>query len=175
MAVAAEEESSPPGREAFHEVFLQYFPRLRSYFCASGFSLADAEDLCQTVLWNVYQKWDRYRGEGSLDAWIKSAARNAAIDEWRRRGRADFTELSDVFTDDAPAPDREAGDRQEYERVAEAVRALPVRMRTCFLLSVQQNLSHQEIAERLSLSVGTVKVQVWNARRRLKEIFGGKG
>src|SRR5438105_9160730 len=174
MVVAAEEQPEISGREAFHDVFLTYFPRLRAYFCASGFSMADAEDLCQTVLWNVYQKWDRYRGEGSMDAWIKSAARNAAIDEWRRRGRAELGELTDVFSDHAPAPDREAEDRQDYARVSAAVRALPVRMRACFLLSVQQNLSHQEIAERLSLSVGTVKVQIWNARRRLKDLFGGR-
>src|ERR1044071_8995129 len=86
------------GREDFHDLFVEFFPRLRSYFRSCGFQPADAEDLSQTALWNVYKSREQFRGGGGggggggLDAWIYSIARNVARDEWRRRGRGAETE-----------------------------------------------------------------------------------
>src|SRR4051812_45393465 len=79
------------GREDFHDLFVELFPRLRGFFRACGFQAADAEDLSQTTLWNVYKSREQYRGGGGgggeRDAWIYAIARNVARDEWRRRGR----------------------------------------------------------------------------------------
>ena len=49
---------------------------------------------------------------------------------------------------------------------------LPARMRACLLLRVHHGLSYKEIAQRLCLSSQTVKVQIWNARRRLNQTLG---
>ena len=78
-------------RDDFHETFVEFFPRLRSFFKAAGFQESDAEDLSQTALWTVYRSRGQFRGDGSFDAWIYSIARNVARDEWRRRGRAGAT------------------------------------------------------------------------------------
>ncbi|HVR99220.1 MAG TPA: sigma-70 family RNA polymerase sigma factor [Thermoanaerobaculia bacterium] len=162
---------SPP-REAFREVFLEFFPRLRSYFHAQGFSLADAEDLSQTALWTVYRSRDQFRGEGSFDGWVYTVARNLARDEWRRRARGRTSEpLDEALPDETPAADAKAADRQDLARTVAACKALPPRMRTCLLLHVQQGLSYKEIADRLSLSTPTVKVQIWTARRRLRDLL----
>lgn len=53
-----------------------------------------------------------------------------------------------------------------------ALRELPARMRACLLLRVQHDLPYKEIARRLALSPNTVKVQIWNARKRLHERLG---
>lgn len=160
------------GREEFHGVFVEFFPRLRSFFKAAGFQTADAEDLSQTTLWIVYKSRDQFRGEGSLDAWVYSIARNAAKDEWRRRGRAAESEaVSEAIPDERPGIEASAGDRQNLSRTVKALDKLPTRMRACLLLHVQQGLSYREIARRLSLSTPTVKVQIWNARRRLRSLL----
>ena len=161
------------GREEdFGRVFEEYYPRLLSFFRASGFQRADAEDLSQTALWNVYRKRGEYRGEGSLASWVYSIARNVARDEWRRRGRAAETEpVTEAVEDHHPPVEVEAGDRQDLERTVEALKKLPAGMRTCLLLHVQRGLSYQEIAQRLSLSLPTVKVQIWNARKRLRSLL----
>ena len=161
--------SPSPGLDAFHEVFLEYFPRLRSYFGSQGFSTQDAEDLGQKTLWNVYQAWDQFRGDGNLQGWIYAAGRNVAADEWRRRGRRRETQApSEETRDHAPDIEETLVSRQESERVTGALSRLPGRMRACLLLRFQNELSYREIAERLGISQATVKVQIWMARKRLK-------
>jgi RNA polymerase sigma-70 factor (ECF subfamily) len=164
--------SSP--NEEFRETFDEFFPRLKSYFRRWGFSPPEAEDLSQVVLMNVYKGWDRFRGEGNRDAWIYAAARNAAVDAFRRsqrRGEHAGAPLENA-PDLAATPDESAESREQLERTVSAMRALPAGMRTCLLLQVREGLSYQEVGERLSLSVHTVKVQIWNARRRLKGALG---
>ena len=68
------------------------------------------------------------------------------------------------------AADRAAG-RQNLERTVAALSKLPLGMRTCLLLHVQQELPYGEVARRLGLSLPTVKVQIWNARRRLRGLL----
>jgi RNA polymerase sigma-70 factor, ECF subfamily len=163
------------GREEFHDLFVELFPRLRSFFRACGFQAADAEDLSQTTLRNVYRSREQYRGgggeSGGLDAWVYSIARNVARDEWRRRGRsAEMEPVEETLpAEDPSAADRAAG-REDLKRTVAALSKLPLGMRTCLLLHVQQELPYGEVARRLGLSLPTVKVQIWNARRRLRSL-----
>lgn len=164
-------EGERPG-EDFRPIFDQYFPRLRAFFLASGFQSSDADDLSQTALWNVYRSRAEFRGEGSLEAWVYTIARNAARDEWRRRGRAaEHEPVAETVVDDRPDAEDVAAGREEMGQLAEAMKKIPSGMRTCLLLHVQSGLSYQEIADRLSLSLPTVKVQIWNARRRLRSLL----
>lgn len=159
-------------REGFRPVFENLFPRLRSFFRASGFQIADAEDLSQTALWIVYKSSGQYRGEGSFDAWVYTIARNVARDEWRRRGRrVEDDPVDEAAPDEGPSAEAQAAGRQDLARTVTALNKLPSRMRACLLLHVQQGLSYGEIARRLSLATPTVKVQIWNARRRLKSLL----
>ena len=159
-------------RDGFRPIFEELFPRLRSFFRASGFQAADAEDLSQNVLWTVYKSRGQYRGEGSFHAWVYTIARNAARDEWRRRGRrTEEDPLDETAPDEGPSAEAQASGRQDLSRTAAALGKLPTRMRACLLLHVQQGLSYGEIARRLALATPTVKVQIWNARRRLKGLL----
>ena len=158
--------------EEFRGLFVAFFPRLRSFFLSCGFQTADAEDLSQTSLWTVYKSRGQFRGDGSFDAWIYSIARNVARDEWRRQGRGREEEpLSETLPDEAPSAATQTTDRQDLRRVLDALAKLPAGMRACLLLHVQKGLSYREIGERLSLAVPTVKVQIWNARRRLRSLM----
>jgi len=158
-------------REEFRGTFLELFPRLRSFFVACGFQPSDAEDLSQTALWTVYRSRGQLRGEGSFDAWVYSIARNLARDEWRRRGRAAEEPVDDAVLDASPSAETQTTDRQDLERTVAALAKLPAGMRACLLLHVQQGLSYRDIGRRLSLAVPTVKVQIWNARRRLRSLL----
>ncbi len=178
--------SDHPVSHDFYETFREYYPRLRSYFLAQGFSAFDAEDLSQTALWNVYRSEGQFRAEGSFAAWVYTVAKNAARDEWRRRGRSPETDSLDrplgeeggetvaaSVADERPSAEDDAQAREELARTVSALALLPTRMRACLLLHVQQGLSYGEVARRLTLSVPTVKVQIWNARRRLRQVLEG--
>jgi RNA polymerase sigma-70 factor (ECF subfamily) len=156
----------------FRDVFLEYHPRLFRYFRSLGFAAEDSEDLCQTALLNVYRGRGNVRDGTVFESWTFSVARNAARDAWRRRGDARVTEpVDEALAAPTPSPERETLDRERLDRVREGLAALPARMRACFLLRVQSELSYEEIGGRMALSPGTVKVQVWNARRRLREVL----
>ncbi|HWC65974.1 MAG TPA: sigma-70 family RNA polymerase sigma factor [Thermoanaerobaculia bacterium] len=155
--------------EGFHATFTEYFPRLRRFFLSRGFSAAEADDLSQTTLWNVYRSWGSFRGEGSLESWIYAAARNAATDEIRRGARRRETDPPDEELAIAPSAETDLAGRETAERLAGALRKLPTRMRACLLLRVQKELPYREIARRLGISEITVKVQIWLARKRLRE------
>ena len=178
--------SDAPVPDDFESTFREYYPRLRSYFLSQGFSPFDAEDLSQTALWNVYRSEGQFRAEGSYAAWVYTVAKNAARDEWRRRGRALETDSLDrplreeggetfaaSVADERPSAEHDAHGREDLARTVAALAVLPARMRACLLLHVQQGLSYGEVARRLTLSVPTVKVQIWNARRRLRRHLEG--
>ncbi len=92
-----------------------------------------------------------------------------ALDEWRRRGRLRETDPPlEGIPDRATGAEEALAARQDSDRIADALAALPNRMRACLLLRVQEELSYREIAGRLGISEATVKVQIWMARKRLK-------
>lgn len=156
----------------FREVFLEYHPRLFRYFRSLGFSVEDADDLCQTALLNVYRGRGKVRDVTLFAPWVYCVARNVARDAWRRNDDSRAEALEDRELEGAtPSPERQVVEKEKLDRVRDGLAALPARMRACFLLRVQEELPYEEIAERLSLSAGTVKVQVWNARRRLREVL----
>jgi len=168
----SERDTGLAEREEFRGVFVEFFPRLRSYFRSCGFQTADAEDLSQSALWTVYRSRERFRGDGDFDAWVYTIARNLARDEWRRRGRAGAAEpVEESLPDRGPSAETVAAGREELSQTVRAFDRLPARMRECLLLHVRQGLSYDEIARRLSLSLPTVKVQIWNARRRLRSLL----
>ena len=141
---------------------------MKSYFRSRGFSWEDAEDLTQKTLLNVYNAWERYAEQpGLLAARIYASGRNAARDEWRREGRAPMASLPEETASPGRPQEDVASGREALSRVTAAMMELPTRMRACLLLRVQDGLSYKEIARRLRLSSNTVKVQIWNARRRL--------
>ena len=167
-----ENEATFAEREEFRNVFEEFFPRLRSYFRSCGFQTADAEDLSQSALWTVFRSREQYRGDGNFDAWVYTIARNVARDEWRRRGRSGTAEpVEESVPDASPSAEARASGREDLARTVRAMGRLPARMRECLLLHVQQGLSYDEISRRLSLSMPTVKVQIWNARRRLRSLL----
>jgi len=158
--------------EDFREVFLEYHPRLGRYFRSLGFTPEDADDLCQAALLNVYRGRANVRDGTLFENWVFTVARNAARDAWRRRGDARFAgPVDEALAAPSPSPERATIDRERLDRVREGLATLPARMRACFLLRVQNELSYEAIGGRLALSPGTVKVQVWNARRRLREVL----
>ncbi len=153
-------------------MFLEYHPRLFRYFRSLGFAAEDADDLCQVALLNVYRGRANVRDGTLFESWVFTVARNAARDAWRRKGDARVTgPVDEDLAAPTPSPERSTVDRERLNRVREGLTALPTRMRACFLLRVQDELSYEEIGSRLALSPGTVKVQVWNARRRLREVL----
>ena len=134
----------------------------------------EAEDVLQRVFYEVWRNRDRYDPARSLEAWVLGIARKRAIDLLRRRHAnvVPMEELREIAGDDG----RELAER--YARAQEvrgALERLPVEQREVLTLAYFGDLTQTEIADRLSLPLGTVKARTFRGLRRLADILGTVG
>lgn len=157
--------------QAFVQLFEQYASRLKAYMLRQGADPATAEELAQETLLVVWRKAGLYSAEkGSLSTWIFTIARNLRIDRLRRETA--WQELpdniSETLVSDDPAPDQMASDRQREIRVQRVLGDLSAEQRQVVELAYIEGLSHSEIAERLSLPLGTVKSRMRLAYQKVR-------
>jgi RNA polymerase sigma-70 factor (sigma-E family) len=142
-------------------------PRLkRLAFLLTG-DLDTAEDLLQTAYAKALPRWSRIRTYDQPDAYMRRVLVNGRTSMWRRtRGR-------EVLTDavpDRPAPDSATG-AVEADDLRRALRALPDRQRAAVVLRFWCDLSEQETAAAMGVSVGTVKSHTSRGLARLRELL----
>jgi RNA polymerase sigma-70 factor (ECF subfamily) len=104
---------------------------------------------------------------GTQRAWLFGIARNAALDELRRRRRT--AELSDEPADDEPAPDGEAEAAERRATVRAALATLEPRDRELIALKFHAGLTNAELADVLGVSPSNAGTRVHRALTRLRE------
>lgn len=122
-----------------------------------------AEDLVQTALARAYPRWSRIHSDDP-DAYVRKIMVNTWSSWWRRRWRAEVPTgaLPDVVAGDQyPDVDRR-------HAVRGALDGLPPRQRLVVVLRYHQDLSEQQVAGLLGISVGTVKSQAAKALAKLR-------
>lgn len=169
----------------FQRLFDFYFERLCYFFQRRGCHPQDSHDLTQECLLRVYKGVRGFRKESNLDTWILKIAANIWRNELRSRSAskregqvvplgAPGESPSDLL---ARSHGRNALDKvlwKERRRSLRGVLAeLPARMRQCLLLRIDQELKYREIAGILQLSIDTVKSQIYEGKRRLKQLIDG--
>jgi RNA polymerase sigma-70 factor (sigma-E family) len=122
-----------------------------------------AEDLVQTAFSRAYPRWSRIESDAP-EAYVKKVMVNTWSSWWRRRWRGELpaASLPDVATGDPYA----AVDRRHA--VKSALAGLPHRQRLVLVLRYHEDLSEQQVAELLGISVGTVKSQAAKALAKLR-------
>ncbi len=125
-----------------------------------------AEDVTQTVFLKIWSAPEAYR-EGNFTAWIARVARNQALDVLRTMNMRAETEMPAAM----PAEDaleEEALARIEVRSLKEALSRLPDAQREVIELGFFGGITHEEIARRLDLPLGTVKTRIRTGLRRLR-------
>lgn len=147
--------------------------------------LRDAEealDAAQEVFVKAYQNASRWDSGSEVGPWLTRIAVNHAIDRYRRGRRRLASEqpLPEEGADhdprlkvDAPSPESQVLGREVGERIGAALAVLPEKQRAVFVLRHYQELSLEEIATALGLSLGTVKSSLHRAIQRLRGELGG--
>jgi RNA polymerase sigma-70 factor (sigma-E family) len=137
---------------------------LRTAYLLTG-NLADAEDLVQSALAKTYLAWNRIEDRSALDGYVRRAMVNTHISWWRRRRVEEFP--TDEVPDQAVADHAVDSDLQETMR--RAVDRLPQRMRAAVVLRFYEDMTEAEIADVLSVSLGTVKSTISRAVAKLRD------
>ena len=147
-------------------IYNEYHDRVMGYIYARLRSKADAEDVCQDVFMKVHSKLDCFdSGKASISTWIFSITRNSVIDFYRRK--KPFGELNESLPEDGAIDDALLND-ETLEELAEALAALPLQLRKIVVLHYYDGLPLTEIAKKMNLSYGAVKLRHAKALREIR-------
>ena len=159
-------------RDAYASLFTRFAPKLKAFVMGQGMSAAEAEDLAQDALLNVWRKAHLFDAhKATAVTWIYSIARNLRIDAVRKAKRVkELPEDLWLSDNDKPA-DEMLVDAQSARSLAVMLDTLPPEQKTILRLSFYEDLSHGDIAKALSIPLGTVKSRLRLAMIRLKAGF----
>jgi RNA polymerase sigma-70 factor, ECF subfamily len=132
----------------------------------------DATELMQDVFIKAWRRLETFRGDSSFSSWLHRLAVNTMLENARGDRRREARVLSMEDTSLLPGAARSSGVDLRMDMEA-AVASLPRGARLAFVLHDVEGYQHQEIAEQLKVSVGTVKAQLHRARRLLRERLEG--
>jgi RNA polymerase sigma-70 factor (ECF subfamily) len=133
----------------------------------------EAEDLAQDIFMKIFKSLSTFDRRANFQTWLISVSRNLCIDHYRsvRKERetidrqVDANELTPASTDPGPMAALEQRDRVTLLR--QALAQLPDTLRTAVLMRDIQEMSYQEIADKLGLPEGTVKSRINRGRTEL--------
>lgn len=175
------------GAEAAYEALIQRFQQpVYNLVYRLVDDPSEAADVTQEVFLKVFRKVGSFRGESSLKTWIYRIAVNQAYNQHRwfsrhRRQeigleRTDENGLSirDVLPDHCASPFDFARDRETHEIVEAALLTINPSFRSAVILRDLDDLSYEEIAEVLQVSLGTVKSRIMRGREALRRKLAGR-
>lgn len=158
-------------RSAFALLFGRYASKVKGYLIRLGARGAAAEDLAQDAMVSIWRRAGSFdASKAKASTWIFVIARNAWIDRLRRErvelAYRDTLILSEESDDEAPD---EAAERVQTEaQIEEAMALLSEDQKQVVRLSFFEDRPHSEIAEHLSLPLGTVKSRLRLALIKLR-------
>jgi len=142
---------------------------------------SEAEDIAQQVFLRIWRNAKRYRPDAKFTTYLYTITRNLVFNETRRRSRkkevsADELEENSnhlIAASSDRQPDSELLQVELQRAVDAAIAGLPEVQRMAVVLRRYEQLSYEEIAEVLSLSVSAVKSLLFRARTTLRETLSG--
>lgn len=137
-----------------------------------------AEDLTQDVFMRIYKSLDQYNPEmGDLSNWLMRLARNLIIDDYRRRQRQpldggdDLEDHSHYLRSGTDNPQRFIERKERRLQVLEAINKLSPDLRQCVVMRDIEEMTYQEIVDRLQIPEGTVKSRINRGRIELAKVL----
>jgi RNA polymerase sigma-70 factor (ECF subfamily) len=184
------EPQTSPAKDLFEKEALKYLDELFGSAMRMTRSKEAAEDLISEVYTKAWTSFSQFQPGTNLRAWLYKILTNTYINHYRQKQREPFkVELDrpsdpengsggDLFDRILGAsknpfdnPDQALANRILDQDLKKAIDSLPEEFRMAVLLSDVQNFSYQEIADFLSVPIGTVRSRLWRGRRLLQRIL----
>lgn len=158
--------------DAFMEVFDRWSKPLRSFIFKITGSAQDAEDISQESFSTLWFRRDSIDLTKNIQTYIFLIAKQIAWRQMRNEKRLDES-LSEAGYDTgwALATDDQIIAREVELLTEYTIAKMPSRTREVYSLFYKENLTYEQIAERLGITTGNVKSHVHIARRTLKEVI----
>ena len=169
---------------AFESLVSQYKSRIFRTVYRITAHRQDAEDVMQDALFRAYRGLEQFHGNSSFSTWLTRIAINQALMCLRKRRRGGLMwfdpspETEDGFIlleipEGRPDPEQEALKSEAVGMLHHAVSRLPHPSQRAFVLRYIEELTTEEVAKELGISVAAVKSRILRARRHLRERIGG--
>lgn len=134
-------------------------------------SRPEAEDLLQEGFVQVFRDLHQYRGEGSLEGWIRRVVVRVALQHLRQQ-KLQYVTLDERGADQLASPeDVPTFDEDMARHLLRLLHQLPPGFRTVLNLYVFEGFTHREIGEALGISEGTSKSQYLRAKDHLRRLL----
>jgi len=156
-------------RKAFGELVRRRQSMVRNLMrrCCNDYTLAD--DLTQQVFLKVWLSIRKLRKASAFSGWLRRVAVNVWLHHIRKNDA--LGGASEITGAELPQRDT-TGMVQDLDR---ALRRLPDHIRLCVVLSYHEGMSHREIAELMSIPLGTVKSHIRNGAQELQQLLSAYG
>ncbi len=149
-------------------LYQRFAPRMYAVCLRYAGSAAEAEDILQDGFVKVFRKLDSFRGEGSLEGWVRRIIVNTAIEHFRRRDYLQPVTQREETT--LEGKDLSVLDNLAERDIMQLISQLSPGYRTVFNLYVVEGYTHREIGDMLGISEGTSKSQLSRAKVILQDL-----
>lgn len=178
------EQAQGGNRFAFDELVNLYQPRMLRTSLRMLRNMDDAEDAVQQAFVSAWQNLDKFRGDASFSTWITRITLNEALTALRRRKRQ-FVELTEASADQVESvnplhvsgsedPEQSVLRREREQLLHGSLQSVKPGYRQAMKLRLLEDLSLEEIAQRLRLPVNTVKIHLYRGRQAMKTFLQQK-
>lgn len=172
---------------AFDEMVSRYWDRIYSMVHQLLRNQQDAEEVTQDAFIRAHRGLVNFRGDSAFSTWLYQIATNLARNRywywWRRKRDKSVsfdapvsvdndTTLADIIPAEVETPDDITVTSEFVARIGKGMMRLSAKHREILTLRNVKNLSYEEIAQILNISVGTVKSRIARARDSLKAKLG---
>lgn len=157
--------------QAFDVLIQRYGKRIHRVIYGMVHNYADTEDLTQDTFVRAYEGIKKFKEQYKFYTWLYRIAINLCINHYKRKKMIQFTSLtnSEFSPDENPKTNVES---QDLRRAVEyQLTQLPEEQKMVFVLRTFDEMSYQEIADILGISMGTVMSRLARARHKLKELL----
>jgi RNA polymerase sigma-70 factor (ECF subfamily) len=172
---------------AYNVMVTRYYDRIFARVSQLLNNKQDVEEVTQDAFIRAQRGLENFRGDASFSTWLYQIATNLAHNRywyWFRRKRDQSISLDQPLSDDgsftlenmmpyAGQNPAEAFVTQEFvDRVSDCMQSLSEKHKEVLILRNVKNLTYDEIAQQLEISVGTVKSRIARARESLRGLLG---
>lgn len=157
---------------AFSEIVEQYTDYAYNIAYRMLNHQADAEDAVQDAFLSAYRARDRFRGDAAVTTWLYRIVVNAVLMKLRKERRTQQAAQANVdemeIVDSRPGPESQTLNAELKEKLEEAIGLLSEDLRMAVVLRDIQQLSNEEAAQVLEISVPAFKARLHRGRLQLR-------
>lgn len=155
----------------FDEFIRDQIPRLRRYARALMGERSRADDLVQDTLERAWTRFHLWRRGSNLRAWLFTVMHNVFVNQYRRQLKTAALTLDEAAE---PAVQDGAPQSMDMRDLLKALEQLPADFREVLLLVSVEQMTYEEVAEVLSVPLGTVMSRLSRGRAQLRALLSGE-